>query len=497
DRNLGWNIDWAVAFLVHRLQTTPGDAAESLRRIRIRAATLEREGLIQEIPYRIFNKVDEVLFAGHLKNAVFLDISSLGSDISGATYTHSWGPNTNVKRISIVLNRDALEYARARDVVAMLIHHMIHAYFLVACGPQKEEEVDYGRLDHGVHFGAIMLAIKKLSAVHGKELTPLGFGHSSAAVRYFAEEYYYPRKGGPVEREDKEKWYCSHCHCNVEGISECDIDKWYSKVCKPMFDQPKSVRVAEGTIYNDRRHEFETERRARLPPSAKSVEFIFKGNPILVASKKIDDFLGVRRAFGKAESRFLGVHKDVSEKTFLRFLEFLHTGSYRPDQHPFAAAAASLGVERNGPPIVKPQGMSTEACLLADVQFAKLGILMGFDECKYYALRRMNAYGVIYEDPVAILKEIYHGYEPDPDLKAWARRFLVQAPAKTSPEYTSTSFPPSSSIEPPNLIKLESEHGIHRARFLDAIDSSGALENDVNKARAELRLAGWYGVSSL
>ncbi|KAI4665526.1 uncharacterized protein J4E78_002988 [Alternaria triticimaculans] len=495
DRNLGWNIDWAVAFIVDRLEQNWADAAEKLKNIRIRAATLERDGLVQEIPHRVFNKLDEVLFAGHLKNAVFLDFDTLGTDVSGATYTHRLGPNPEVKRISIVLNLDALEYAKAKDIVAVLIHHMIHAYLLVACGAQKEDEVDYGRLDHGVHFGKIMFTIKKLSAVHGRKLSPLNYGHGSSNIRYIAEEYYSPRRREVVEREDRERWYCSHCHSIVQGPSESEVQKWYGKVCKPLFDQPKCVREPEVQTYNERRHELETRHRARLRPSAKSVEFMYKDKPVLVDGDKIEEFLSVVRAFEKAGSRFLKVHKEVSKDTFVRFLEFLHTSSYRPDPRPFAAAAAGLGIERRGPPIIKPQATTSEACVLTDVQFAKLGTLMGFEDCKSYALDRMNAYGILNEDPVAVLNEIYKGYEPDSDLKDWARKFLVRAPNTSNPEYHTTSIS-LTTIEPPNLIKLESQQGSHRVRFLDAIDSSGALENDVNKARAELKAAGWYSWST-
>ncbi|KAL1797781.1 hypothetical protein ACET3X_004387 [Alternaria dauci] len=496
ERDLGWNIDWAVAFLVDQLEQNWVDTAGKFRSIRIRAATLERDGLIQEIPYRIFNKLDEVLFAGHLKNAVFLDVASLGSDVSGTTYTHRLGPNRDVKRISIVLNVDALEYASAKDIVAILIHHMIHAYFLVACGGQKEYEVDYGRLNHDVHFGKIMLTIKKLSAVHGRELSPLNYGHSSPNDRCIEHKYYNPRRREALEREDREQWNCSHCHSDVQGPCESEVHKWYGEVCKPLFDQPKCVHELEVQTYNERRHELETRRRAHLAPSAKSVEFMFKDRPILVDGDKLDGFPSVVKAFDKVGSRFLTMHQEVSEDTFIRFLEFLHTGSYRPDPRPFAAAAAGLGIERRGSPIIKPQSTTTDACVLVDVQFAKLGTLMGFDDCKSYALDRMNAYGILNEDPVAILQEIYKGYEPDADLKDWARKFLVRAPSTSNPEYRTTSIS-LTIIEPPNLIKLESEQSSYRTRFLDAIDSSGALENDVNKARAELKAAGWYSWSSL
>ncbi len=499
DRNLGWNIDWAVAFIVDYLETKSADVAEALRDIRVRASILEREDLFEEIPYRIFNKLATILFAGHLKNAVFLDIRNLNTDVSGATFTHGWGPNSNVKRISVILNIKALKYSNARDVVAILIHHMIHAYFLVACGPQKEDEAAYGRLDHGLHFGKVMIAIKKLSATQGKPLTSLDFGHNSVGADSYTEDCPYP--GGITfmerQKEDKKKWYCSHCHHYVEPITESAIDKWYSKACKPLFDLPSSVRKAEVTFYNDRRHELETKPRGRLLPSDKSLEFLFKKKPILIDSKKVNALLSARRAFEKAGIRFLEVHKTVSEKTFLLFLDFLHTGSYQPDLASHTAMISGLGMARNGPPIIRPPGSSREAPLLADVQFAKLGNAMGFDECKAYALDRMNAYGVLCEDPIAILMEIYDGdREPDLELKSWARKFLVQAPSNASVPFFSEPGSPSNMLnnasEPPNLIKLESEQGSHRARFIDAIEASGALENDVNKARVELKAKGWY-----
>jgi hypothetical protein len=49
DRNLGWSIDWAVAFIVDHLNKKT-DAAESLRGIRIKAAQLERDGSAQIHP---------------------------------------------------------------------------------------------------------------------------------------------------------------------------------------------------------------------------------------------------------------------------------------------------------------------------------------------------------------------------------------------------------------------------------------------------------------
>ncbi|KAF2825840.1 hypothetical protein CC86DRAFT_370719 [Ophiobolus disseminans] len=492
NRNLGWNVDYAVAFIVDHMEKKT-DAAETLRNVRIKAAALEREGLAHEIPYRVFGKLDDTLFAGHLKNAVFLENNSLGSDVSGATYNHSWGPVVEVKRVSIILNSDVLECARARDVVAILIHHMIHAYFLIACGPQKEDEVDYGRLGHGYHFGKIMTTIRKLSAVHGKELTPLQFGHDFGDFRHYADGYYKPRRRPSKDESDqKDKWYCSHCHSNIYEIQDSEIDQWYEKVCKPMQDQTcKAIRSATVQVYNDRRHELETKPRARLSPSNKTVEFIFKDRPILMETKKLDNLLSVKQVFEKSKSRFLKIDRDIAEATFHRLLEFAHTGYYRPD--PSNHFAHGLGTSRTGPPVIKPSNGRGEAWLLADVQFAKFGSSMKFDECRSYALDRMNSYGIMTEDPVAVLEAIYSGREPDLKLKEWARKFLVASPTVSSNANEYFGGAVASHTEQPNLLKLENEHSPWRTRLHDAMDANGSLENDVRKAWQELRDKGHIG----
>jgi len=475
DRNLGWNIDWAVAFIVDHLNKKT-DAAESLRSIRIKAAQLEKDGLSTDIPYCIFNKLDEALFAGHLKNAVYLESDSLGSDVSGATYTQSWGPVTDVKRISIILNQNVLDFATARDIVAILIHHMIHAYFLVACGPQKEDEIDHGRLAHGFHFGKIVTAIKKLSAAHGKELTPLDFGHDLGEYPYFSDGYYRPRRRNQDEQEDKDKWYCTHCYSNVPPIPRSDIDKYYDKYIAPMLAQTsKSIRLATVHIYNDRRHEIDSKPRARLPPANKTVEFIFKDKAYLVETKFLDNMLSIQRTFLRTSSRFLKLDaKDLSESTFHRFLEFIHTGCYRPEL-PYSSSST-----RTSAPVLKPSTY-TAAPILADIALINFATTLEFDEVLSYAMKRLHSYPEMTEDPIAVLKLIYTNGEPHKKLKDWVRAFLLAAPDNGQT----------------NLVKLESEMWPWRRGFLDLLEEYGGLENEVRKVWGQVRAKGWCAGGSL
>lgn len=97
-----------MAFLVDQLEQSWIDAAASLMDIRRRAVTLHQNGLSEEIPFRIFNKLDQALFAVYLNNAVSLGISRLNPGISGSTYTRRWRPDPEVKRISIILNQNVI-----------------------------------------------------------------------------------------------------------------------------------------------------------------------------------------------------------------------------------------------------------------------------------------------------------------------------------------------------------------------------------------------------
>jgi hypothetical protein len=507
-KNLGWSIDWAVAFIVDHLDKNPG-AIGILKNIRIRAADLEREGYAREIPYRFFNKLDEMLFAGHLKNSVFLDIQSLDSDVSGATHSQGWGLDPKVKRVSIILNDDVLAEARARDIIAILIHHMIHAYFLIACGPQKEKQVSYGRLNHGLHFGKIMSTIKSISDTDGRPLKALDYGHSLLTPsRYFYDEYYHhqkqkqrsPSRSRTRREDDEQEWYCSHCYPDVEPLSSGEIEDWYKGVCKPLFNLPDSLRTATVQVYNDGRHALETVPRAETTASTASHEFIFKDSPVLVPASKTNTFFSIARAFEKAGSRYLKMHDKIGKDAFEKFIELLHTGTYSPDPKHLVRITGNI----KGTPVIKAASEDpAEPYLLSDIRMFKMGCVTGFDELKGIALDRMYRYTVTREDPVALLKEIYDGGEPDPDLKAWVRKFLVKTPTsadgsggggETWLACGMTTPPPgaTTTTEPSNLAKLESDLLSYKPAFTDLLENRSALKYEVAIARRELLAANLY-----
>jgi hypothetical protein len=272
----------------------------------------------------------------------------------------------------------------------------------------------------------------------------------------------------------------------VEGIPESKIDEWYNRTCKPLLDLPEPVRKATVLVYNDRHHNLEEVSRSAptTPSSADSLEFLFQDKPILVSTAKINAFMSIRKALDKAKSRFLAIFDEVDRDTFMRLLELLHLGRYSPDIMPVCTPG------RKGPPLIKPLHHASQPYLLTDIKMFKLGATMGFDEVKGLALERMSSQTITREDPVAVLKEIYDGVDPDPDLRAWAKAFLAKVPEGDWLDQ-GLGLGRATNTELPNIYKLDRDMSF-KMRFRDLVMRSSALQLDTMSA-SKLLYAGARG----
>lgn len=487
DKNLGWSIDWATAFLVDYLTTNASEIRSSLRRIAARAEQFVDEGEWEALPFFAFNSINNTLFAKRLKDAVYLSYEHLGTEVSGATYTHGQGPNRRVRRLSIVLNSTVLHDVSGPHLLATLVHHMVHAYFLVACGPEREKETTYGRLDHGVAFTKILNTIKELAKCNGKSLLP-GFGSSRRIYRRHTEDdYYYYWHPRSVEQHYSKDWYCSHCELKQDGASDGDVDKWFNSVSKPLHDLPDYVRKSMVHIYNNR-DELEEVPRSETTPSGKSVQFIFEKRAILVPASKIDKFTSIRRAFDKAGTVYMEVPDDVTHDGFMALLELLHKGTYSPDSE------LMTGGGRSGPPVIKPTRASSPSYLLRDIDVFKTGQAMGFSDLLSFAIKRMYAQTLTHEDPIRVLQAIYEGKEsPHCDIRSWAQRFLLKSETHDGMHGFHSLARPD--VEPPNLVKLLTEMN-WKEHFLSLCERSASLQVDVGNAMDTLTKEGRWQLPS-
>jgi hypothetical protein len=73
------------------------------------------------IAYQAFNALNEVVFAGKFKDAVFLEFKGVYPNVSGATYIPGYHPNLRVTRIAIFLNSDSHKEAILDQFFASLL----------------------------------------------------------------------------------------------------------------------------------------------------------------------------------------------------------------------------------------------------------------------------------------------------------------------------------------------------------------------------------------
>lgn len=389
----------------------------------------------------------------------------------------------------MILNTDILQNMAGPYLISSLIHHMIHAYFLVACGPEKETEREYGRLDHGLPFSKVMSAIREVAQSQGKMWLP-GLDMSHRLHRQAAYNGYHPR----AWLKPQDDWHHSHCPIDLELASDGDVEKWYSRVCKPLSEMPDAAKSAKVFIYN-RRDELEQVPRAETTPSSESAEFLFQDKAVLVPFHKIDEFPSIRKAFDRQGHRYMEIPEEVSSGTFMAFLELLHTGSYSPNIDPVSSATG------RGPLIIKSTRPSSPPYLARDINMFKMGAEMHLDDLMGISLSRMRAQCVTHEDPIQILQAVYEGGDPHADLRQWAKEFLIAGPTKdkigewgNGGLLVGRTASSAAEMEPPNLVKLKTEL-CFRERFAELVERCGALHIDVLKAEEMLVASGRVPVS--
>lgn len=129
-----------------------------------------REDYLKELPYMVFDEIDKELFRGVLQKNVYLRWGSLPPYVHGKTSSAGY----KNKRVTIELNKVLIQKrAPPGLVLASLIHHMAHAYFLVCCGPRKEGS-DTGKdaIGHGLGFSSLVHKIKDVFLPRSKHRFP-------------------------------------------------------------------------------------------------------------------------------------------------------------------------------------------------------------------------------------------------------------------------------------------------------------------------------------
>jgi hypothetical protein len=157
--DLGWTLDYATAWLYRYLTSNqPGvcDIIDTARELDLHGP---------HMALFLFDALDRAVFGHKLKDAVYLRWRPMTSCSPGTTSASDVVPG--IPRVCIELNStpfmQQIGMASIDELLEPLIHHMIHAYFLVCCGNLQPGEKNDGRLMDGLHFGVILNTIRELT----------------------------------------------------------------------------------------------------------------------------------------------------------------------------------------------------------------------------------------------------------------------------------------------------------------------------------------------
>jgi hypothetical protein len=422
----GWTLDYATAWLFRHLFTNQVAVTDALDKIR--NVDIDDTGL--RTPFLIFGLLDRVLFASQLKDMVYLRWKAEVLSSPGTTY----GQGIVGKRITIELNKSQFEEYdfEIDDLLDMMIHQMIHAYFLATCAAmQKGEPID-GRLKDGVEFGVILFSIRDISRRCRKGRLDLMFYAEdrrkawSGGPNYRRQMFLSLNSGSGLEGSEPTD-NRSHCCLDNRHVRKDKIKNWqvqkYS-VCIDLEFDKRPPNVFDYTAEADMK---ETPRKEG-PPSYTYCVLIWDGKWVMVPRDKAMHHKSLGKPLKKDDKYELKVPK-CSLAVFAQLYNFMVKGQTLTPIDDTLMARQGLP----GPPVLRshiPVPGDPSGGIDTLIKLFKVAEEMKFEELEEHVLKQLWKLTVTYDDPIEVLKELYdvegNNGPVHAELHKWARGFLAK-----------------------------------------------------------------------
>ena len=441
--DFGWSLDYATAWCFKHLVHHRAQVINAIDRVR-------ELGLIaKKTPFVIFDLFDEALFGGKLAGAVYMQWNYKPSTETGTTFAPGVYPR--IKRICITLNGSPFEDDMVDPTFMLeylldaLIHQMIHAYFLVACGAQPLGAQQDGRLMDGVEFGVILKSIKDLTRECAGGEVPLIF-YAEDRMNNGRQRYLSQCRGsqnrfialsplsssaGPAPVDGK-----SHCCHDNRRIRPAQVKNWqvehYSRALN-LDQESKGDYIHDYGIDN----KFSKKYRVMGPPSASYVELIYDGMRVMVPRDNAMRIVNLKRLLVKNERMELKV-PECSMDTFTQLYNYLTIGSYTAvgEGDYVRGRDRDVGIHgQAGPPIIahiERRGAPEVPGMITHIRVFKVAVALEFEELQKHAVDHLYRMPIAYDDPINALHELYNmgsdqGAAIHADLHQWVRAFLARS----------------------------------------------------------------------
>lgn len=471
-RNFAWSLDFATAVVVKNIRS-------STKEIRI-AVKLVIDAAIPHVApqqgiFAAFGELDAKIFGGQMKEAVFLKWSRLDGPGYGKTST----PGTINPRATIELD-ERLMHGPRTGLVLMLLHQMIHAYFLVCCAPPKVAGFRDLRLEHNRHFCMVMYSVLGLyvsrqnQSPRRRNGRPESMAYRGREVGRSALDSHDARHAIRFRRHHLEQSSntCSLCsepfQCEIPSNS---VRQWFEEECADI-----DVSRAD-KIYTLTETGMEAQQRIKAEAGSNFVEFVWDKKAFKVPRAGIEANLSLKlRLARQKDDRELYI-PPCSEETFRSLYSFTRTGGYGPElmkvQNNKRKAPAFSSTA--GPPEILETRKDWPDFLGTDIRAVKLAGELGFYEMERYGLRRLSAQHFTHNDPIAALEAVYEGAWVPDGLRDWVVSFMAKPLSCRLPGQR----------EQCNLDLLQQNLSF-TASMARLMERSGGLREDVRRAEAKI-----------
>ncbi|PGH15434.1 hypothetical protein AJ79_02410 [Helicocarpus griseus UAMH5409] len=383
----------------------------------------------QSTPFDFFDILDRELFRGVLKNEVYLEWQDMPISHHGATII----AGVRDTRVTIQLNSALLkdqDSSKPPSIIGILIHHMVHAYFLVCCGfDDRNHHTKKYRLDHGLGYSTLLHKISEVFQPDGLGTVMPNYFNCV----HFAREKTGPRLSSPGGPPPYGYSSCKYSHNNALSSDAC---RDHVSMLKQMKLDPKKV------VTHPISHYLHTVNVEKFTPVLRSryslslvdiIELHYSPFAVPVPRSKLKDCQSLLTQASR--NREIVQVPAPSQEVFFAFYNYIFKGDYLPE----LPSSTSLGHSffrtptPQGPPLILEYRERDPPYLLTDIQVFILASKTGFKELLKRALHRLYSQTVTHNDPIAALEEIYNnknGIKDEADkkkLRKWAKKFLSKS----------------------------------------------------------------------
>ncbi|KAF2723702.1 hypothetical protein K431DRAFT_197958, partial [Polychaeton citri CBS 116435] len=469
--DLAWNLEYATAYAYKHIIAARNEITDTIDYIR-ELDCGNSTSISNRTPYLIFTHLDKAIFGGKLDGMVYLRWRGMSSSSPGTTFApgRERSGGEKVPRVCIELNSTPFETPEEDEIggggidelLDVLIHQMIHAWFLVCCGAQEEGARQDGRISDGLHFGVILFTLRDVICNCRDGPLKLTF---YAVQRCKMHEYNtsdprfpYLGQSGDHVPHDRDRYISidpkglsavnlppadgeSHCTHDNRKIRYAQIKNWqvenYARAIKSDHESKTGYEVSDLNT----KGELEAVKRLHGPPSRTYVELIWEMKRIMVPKAKVIRYATLNKLVEKmAEKRDVAIPAGCSFNVLKFLYDFIQKGNYvisnQEDDCTTSGSSQYRPELTHGPPVIKGPPISSVSDLTRDahqrlltqVHVFNLAKEMGFNELRDYALQRMHDMPTTTDDPIAVLVEIYGDGKSAPHgaLQHWTRCFLMR-----------------------------------------------------------------------